>query len=418
MKTIFSFYNFNNGFIVFFTFSSSSLLAEEKYSQNSGTLTIRIINFDTNEPLSNVIFKISPNPFTLNGSLIIQDNNKSVDFNSSNGIIFLKNVKFASYIINETRGPENFVPLLIKNRVTVHETNPNAIITIENKDTNLPFKGKGKVSTELNAEALKTFISKGALVNGKKISKVNEMPEGFIQSIEELKTLSQPKEILFGTSAPVTSTASQLFKSYAIPNYPAPTQEIAVESVYIPPIFFIKQENSNNNFILTPIIGKIFSNMSLLINEPFSTETNTTSVKKLEMKFAKQATNVGFSFGTSDNIPKILDLPPLPIDKIALFLNIDYIYSDKPTRIDFSNPESFISSPLSYISINKSLNTAKLKDGCPDVSLYAYNEINQQWDTLDKLQRYKLFDTGQKCGYIVELQHFSKFAVGGIQPSN
>lgn len=308
--------------------------------------------------------------------------------------------------------------MLIKNRVTVHETNPNAIITIENKDTNLPFKGKGKVSTELNAEALKTFISKGALVNGKKISKVNEMPEGFIQSIEELKTLSQPKEILFGTSAPVTSTASQLFKSYAIPNYPAPTQEIAVESVYIPPIFFIKQENSNNNFILTPIIGKIFSNMSLLINEPFSTETNTTSVKKLEMKFAKQATNVGFSFGTSDNIPKILDLPPLPIDKIALFLNIDYIYSDKPTRIDFSNPESFISSPLSYISINKSLNTAKLKDGCPDVSLYAYNEINQQWDTLDKLQRYKLFDTGQKCGYIVELQHFSKFAVGGIQPSN
>ena len=206
--------------LLFFTFSSSSLLAEEKYSQNSGALTIRIINFDTNEPLSNVIFKISPNPFTLNGSLIIQDNNKSVDFNSSNGIIFLKNVKFTSYIINETKGPENFVPLLIKNRVTVHETNPNAIITIENIDTNLPFKGKGKVSTELNAEALKTFISKGALVNGKKISKVNEMPEGFIQSSEELKTLSQPKEILFGTSAPVTSTASQLFKSYAIPNYP------------------------------------------------------------------------------------------------------------------------------------------------------------------------------------------------------
>ena len=110
--------------------------------------------------------------------------------------------------------------MLIKNRVTVHETNPNAIITIENIDTNLPFKGKGKVSTELNAEALKTFISKGALVNGKKISKVNEMPEGFIQSSEELKTLSQPKEILFGTSAPVTSTASQLFKSYAISNYP------------------------------------------------------------------------------------------------------------------------------------------------------------------------------------------------------
>ena len=391
---------------------------EKKSLQNSGTITVKIMNYDTGEPLSNATFKISPNPFTLNNSLVIHDNNKSVDFNSSNGIIFLNNVKFASYVINETKGPENFVPLLIKNRVTVHETNPNAMITIENKDTKIPFKGKANVSTELNAEALKTFISKGALVNGKRIDRVNEMPEGFIQSAEELKSLKQPKEIIFERSAPVTSTASQLFKSYAIPNYPAPTPEIAVESIYIPPIFFIKQDNSNNNFILTPVIGKIFSNMSVLINEAFSTESNITSVERLEMKFAKQATNVGFSFGTSDNIPKNLNLPTLPIDKIALFLNIDYILSDELTNIDFANPKSFISSPLSYITINKSLNTDKLKDGCPDVLLYAYNEITQQWDTLDTLQRYKLFDTADKCGYLIKLQHFSKFAVGGIQPTS
>ena len=61
------------------------------------------MNYDTKEPLSDATFKISPNPFTLNNSLVIQDNNKSVDFNSSNGIIFLNNVKFASYVINETK---------------------------------------------------------------------------------------------------------------------------------------------------------------------------------------------------------------------------------------------------------------------------------------------------------------------------
>jgi hypothetical protein len=73
---------------------------------------------------------------------------------------------------------------------------------------------------------------------------------------------------------------------------------------------------------------------------------------------------------------------------------------------------------LSYIAIDKSLNTDKLKDGCPDVSLYAYNEITQQWDTLDTLQRHKLFDTEDECGYLIKLQHFSKFAVGGIQPTS
>ncbi len=71
---------------------------------------------------------------------------------------------------------------------------------------------------------------------------------------------------------------------------------------------------------------------------------------------------------------------------------------------------------MNFISINKSLNTDKLKDGSPDVLLYAYNDITQQWDTLDKLQRYKSLDTDKKCGYLIELQHFSKFAVGGIQP--
>ena len=73
-----------------FTFTSTSLLAEEIMFTTFRNTYVRLIIFDTNEPLSNVIFKISPNPFTLNGLLIIQDNNKSVDFNSSNGIIFLK----------------------------------------------------------------------------------------------------------------------------------------------------------------------------------------------------------------------------------------------------------------------------------------------------------------------------------------
>ena len=73
------------------------------------------------------------------------------------------------------KDPRNFVPLLIIKRVTVHETNPNAMITIERRQIETSFKGKANISTELNAEALKTFISKGALVNGKKNRRVNEL---------------------------------------------------------------------------------------------------------------------------------------------------------------------------------------------------------------------------------------------------
>ena len=116
--------------------------------------------------------------------------------------------------------------------------------------------------------------------------------------------------------------------------------------------------------------------MSVLINEAFSTESNITSVERLEMKFAKQANDVGFSLEHQIIFLKTLVFPLYLLIKLHYSLNIYYILSDE-LEIYFANPESFISSPLSYIAIDKSLNTDKLKNGCSYVSLYAYNEITQ-----------------------------------------
>ena len=46
--------------------------------------------------------RITPNPFTLKDSLVINDNNNSLDSDPTDGVIFLKNVKFSPYLINET----------------------------------------------------------------------------------------------------------------------------------------------------------------------------------------------------------------------------------------------------------------------------------------------------------------------------
>ncbi len=47
-------------------------------------------------------------------------------------------------------------------------------------------------------------------------------------------------------------------------------------------------------------------------------------------------------------------------------------------------------------------------------SLYSFNESIAKWQQLDKPIRAAMLDVHDECGYILQTQHFSKFAVGGI----
>ncbi|MGB0029003.1 MAG: hypothetical protein WBP64_19435, partial [Nitrososphaeraceae archaeon] len=93
---------------------------------NEGTLTIKQVILGTEKLLPNSKFKITPNPFTLKGSLTIYDNNTTLDFDPASGVIVLRNVKFSPYVINETSSP-GFGPVLQKTRITLHNTVPNPI---------------------------------------------------------------------------------------------------------------------------------------------------------------------------------------------------------------------------------------------------------------------------------------------------
>jgi hypothetical protein len=120
-----------------------------------------------------------------------------------------------------------------------------------------------------------------------------------------------------------------------------------------------------------------------------------------------------------------LRLPRVPVDIVALFMNIGYIGegvgATAATKVlNFSNPKSFASSPDISILVSKSsrLSIAKLPDGCPDISLYSFNESVAKWQQLDKPIRAAMLDGHDECGYILQTQHFSKFAVGGIKELN
>jgi hypothetical protein len=70
------------------------------------------------------------------------------------------------------------------------------------------------------------------------------------------------------------------------------------------------------------------------------------------------------------------------------------------------------------VSKSSHLSISKLPDGCPDIKLYSFIESIAKWQQLDKPMRATMLDTHDECGYILQTQHFSKFAVGGIKELN
>jgi hypothetical protein len=274
----------------------------------------------------------------------------------------------------------------------------------------------------LNETSFRIFLSHGAAIQGIPLTRPNGLPPALVLSSESRsisRILPLAPAVTFRTPVASNSSASQIFPLFAIPTYPEPPTP---NSIYVVPPFVIKQDASSslNNFVLTPIIEKVFPGMTVLINYSSGVASGLVNVTEIKEQFAKNGTHVGFSFGISDSIPKGLGLPRINATNyaLALFLNIDNIQGENESqKIKFSNPNSFISSPQLKILVNKSLNASKLIDGCPSISLLSFNESLVKWENSTKPIRDKAMDIGNECGYILETEHFSKFAVGGIKPT-
>ena len=71
------------------------------------------------------------------------------------------------------------------------------------------------------------------------------------------------------------------------------------------------------------------------------------------------------------------------------------------------------------IVIDKSANISKLEDGCPEINLFTLDESGENmWQKLSEPTRDKTHDNEYGCAYILDLEHFSKFSVGGVRPSS
>jgi hypothetical protein len=129
------------------------------------------------------------------------------------------------YLINETSSP-GFGPILLKTRITVHNTNTNPVVTIENRNKKALFNGTATVTPPyLNDSSLRTFVANGAAIGRTtSVTKVDQLPSTFLATSEKhirlANVLSLLKPITFKVQIPATASASQIYSLLMIPTYP------------------------------------------------------------------------------------------------------------------------------------------------------------------------------------------------------
>lgn len=394
--------------------------------RTGGSITINIIDTLNSEFIGDASIAIDPDPFDLSGSLVVQDDSdEDLDFilfdEKIPGTLVLFNVEFASYNVNELP-PENYVVLYENLIITVHDTNRRASGAFRNIPDSASLDDVPPVLVpppNLNEDQFALYegsatrgifsgVKGTELGNRSPISTVgpNAIPDARLASQERVGEITFAIEsVVFNITAPASSTGQELFESFLVPTYPNPTESVAPSSVYVVPAFVIPYEGTNNNFVLTPVIGKVFPGMGLSLKQASFVETNVAKVERINMTFNRAGTDVGFSFGISDTTPPGTPNPPL--DAPALFLDVGFIGD-----IDFSDPSAFQISPNIDILVNKTLpGFPELPNGCPDFRLLFFN--GNEWEEVQKLNPTGNFT--DFCPFTLLPEHFSKFAVGGVK---
>ena len=282
-------------------------------------------------------------------------------------------------------------------------------------------------SPKLDKSSLHTFNLLGARIGNKPVTSLDALPPALIVTSEEELKNQSGRNVTFGVPILFNTTAAEIFHKFNIPIYQTPKKSIARDVIFSPPTFLIRQTGHDNLtnggfFSVTPVLEKVYRNMTLLINGFPSMENQSTGIEQIKLKFAKDGTRVGLSFGTSSEIPTKFNITQPKSFNTTLFLNIDYIGNEssksnlkKSKSLNLSSTESFFSSPEVTLQVSKSLNAEKLNDGCPKIKSGVFNDITRKWQPLN-VTRSSTTDSESTCGYQLLIGHLSKFAVGDVVP--
>ena len=225
------------------------------------------------------------------------------------------------------------------------------------------------------------------------------------------QTVQVDKEITPGTSG------YSVISALGVPQYQMPKSDTAS----IPTI--VAKSGSSGQTIATPMLSSIILGQKMIIKIDSDFVPQSGGLEKIEVQSSELAKSNGnisnewFVVQVSDKIPQSA-VPKSLSDSFLLFVDLKYPYEETGHGFNWADPANFAHPPTLTFLVPKHVpNVLTDSEGCPKTGAFLLDPSTGQWTRtlVSVLSTVSVND--KTCEIVLEAQHFSKFAVGGIRPA-
>jgi len=379
-------------------------------------------------------YTITPNP---NGqstpAVVIDGGNGDVDGNL-NGIVSISMIPFGTYNITMTTIPTGYNVLGVSTTYTEGPTQINGQIIFRLlSDTVDKSKMQNTVITtqpSLNNTVLNTwsntFHATKVNTTSSNISSVGQLPPilsaGSSNATAIAQAVSNQATVQLGTTFSSSTSSSDIIKTLGVPEYSMPQFSNLVSVI---PTIATTNDVHNGQVITTPPLSTIVPGQSMIIPVQASVTSNTGGLKQISVQSANTSSSIGkpqsdwFVIRTNNTLPS--SLPPLPntINKTTLFVNVTYSFESTGKGFNWGDPSNFAHLPTMTLTMPKPGSGVPIdSNGCAQSAIFVYDPHANSWTSnpVTILSTTPSVGNSNTCDVIIQTQHFSQFAIGGINP--
>ena len=222
-----------------------------------------------------------------------------------------------------------------------------------------------------------------------------------------------PDDVISGTD---------VIDTLGLPTYNLPP--IAGITSVIPPVTDVT--NDGAQLVATPPVDNWIPGQNVIIPvnpstlPAFGGLTQMEVTPSLDTNTENGEATDWFVMQVFDTIPP--SLPPLPttdeeepVSLVDVFIDVSYAFEETGIGTDWSNPDSFAQPPRLTLEIpvpGLDYEGALTSEGCAIVEAFAFNTATSEWEELVIISNTR---NGLFCSVLLEGEHFSKFAIGGVK---
>lgn len=182
-------------------------------------------------------------------------------------------------------------------------------------------------------------------------------------------------------------------------------------------------EGSAGQIIATPILDSIIPGQKMIIQVDSDLVPSAGGLEKIEVQSSHSRNNVRalnewLVVEVNNKVPQSAGLE-LFSENSLFFVDLKYPREGVGQGFNWGDPESFAEPPTMTFLVPKQMDNVIIdSNGCPVTGAFLLDPKSGKWQdsSVNVLSITPVSDN--KCEVVLQTQHFSKFAIGGIKPTS